>query len=393
MKSWIKLSIAGLAASLQLACGGSGGSDEEGVTPLSQLQPGERFAMETPLLAGGSQISHYVVHGVTPEGELVESDRPGLLHSVRVPILESVTRDGRSSTSVANPATLKQQQQAFYQQLWNATAEHEGTRDPQVILAEIDDLDARIVDLMDDVAASGVTLREYIAFYDRLDAIPELADKELAELNLREALSDVDRASVLKADPPACPAGLRRVVSQSGLFSYCRLPLTPKMALAAQPTVASNAFAAPPDEPSLRAMLNAFDTENDLTAQIIALAVDRIAWLDTAMKAGLEKLRELNERSAKLVSALEQNGQDDRQWRTYCAQNPELLCVSNDTPRFGAEMAQRTRFMLDSISTSSQLELIRLQSLISRQNADLEQATTLLKKITDARLGVIANMQ
>ena len=131
---------------------------------------------------------------------------------MRVPLLESVTRDGRSSTSVANPETLKQQQQKFYQQLWNATAEHEGTRDPQAILAEIDDLDTRIVDLMDDVAASGVTLGEYIAFYDQLDAIPELAGKELAELNLREALSDVDKVSVFKTALRECPAGLIRVI-------------------------------------------------------------------------------------------------------------------------------------------------------------------------------------
>ena len=130
MKSWIKLSAAGLAVSLLMACGGGSDTDPGSVTPLSQLQPGERFAMETPLLDGSSQINHYVVHGVTPEGTLVENDRPGLLPGVRVPLLESVTRDGRSSTSVVNPETLKQQQQKFYQQLWNATAEHEGTRDP-----------------------------------------------------------------------------------------------------------------------------------------------------------------------------------------------------------------------------------------------------------------------
>ena len=164
MKSWTKLSVAGLAASLLIACGGGSDTDPGGVTPLSQLPLGARFAMETPLLDGGSQINHYVVHGVTPEGALVETDQPGLLAGVRVPLLESVTREGRSSTSVANPETLKQQQQKFYQQLWNATAEHEGTRDPQAILAEIDDLETRIVDLMDDVAASGVTLKEYIAF-------------------------------------------------------------------------------------------------------------------------------------------------------------------------------------------------------------------------------------
>lgn len=90
MKSWIKLSAAGLAVSLLMACGGGSDTDPGSVTPLSQLQPGERFAMETPLLDGSSQINHYVVHGVTPEGTLVENDRPGLLPGVRVPLLESV---------------------------------------------------------------------------------------------------------------------------------------------------------------------------------------------------------------------------------------------------------------------------------------------------------------
>lgn len=37
--------------------------------------------METPLLDDSSQINHYVVHGVTPEGTLVENDRPGLLRA------------------------------------------------------------------------------------------------------------------------------------------------------------------------------------------------------------------------------------------------------------------------------------------------------------------------
>ena len=56
MKSWIKLSAAGLAVSLLMACGGGSDTDPGSVTPLSQLQPGERFAMETPLLDGSSQI-------------------------------------------------------------------------------------------------------------------------------------------------------------------------------------------------------------------------------------------------------------------------------------------------------------------------------------------------
>ncbi|WP_306553925.1 hypothetical protein [Acidovorax sp.] len=388
MKSWIKLSAAGLAASLLLACGGGGDTDPGGVTPLSQLQPGERFAMETPLLPSGSQLSHYVVHGVTPEGVLVESDRPGLLAGVRVPVLESVTRDGRSSTSVANPDTLKQQQ-AFYQQLWNSTAEHEGTRDPQAILAEIDDLDTRIVDLMDDVAASGVKLKEYLAFYDRLDAIPELAGKELAELNLREALSDLDKVSVLKPTPAKCPDGQILVISQSRLFSYCRVQRPPTWkALAALPTKAGNPLAELP-EPSVSAVL----AENDSQALILAVARDRKFAMEAQLHSQQKEFQEAQKRAAQLLSALSQNRNDDQKWKTYCAQHPDLRCVSSDTPNFGAVMAQRVQEMLDAMQSTSQMDMLRIQALISRWNEAMDMISNLLRKMQDAKLAVTINMR
>ena len=391
MKSWIKLSAAALAASLLVACGGNGGADDGAVKPLSQMQPGERFAMETPLLAGGSQISHYVVHGVTPKGELVDSDRPGLVDGVRVSILESVTRDGRSSTSVADPATLQKQQQAFYQQLWDAMAEHEGTRDPQVILAEIDDLDARIVDLMDDVAASGVTLREYIAFYDRLDAMPEFAGKELAELNLREALSDVDKYSVLEAAPPACPAGLTRVVSQSGLSSYCRVPSTRKTASADPHTEASSVLAALP-EPNLRALIDAAPTELDLANRLVVLQLERLKNLEAHLRAVIEQTQIAAARVEQLQQALRENGEDDQKWKTYCAQHTELGCVSDDTPRFGVLMTTRVKGMLDSLSTTSQMDMLKLQILISRRNEAFDLINAFNKKMQDLRSAILTNL-
>ena len=392
MKSWIKLSAAGLAVSLLMACGGGSDTDPGSVTPLSQLQPGERFAMETPLLDGSSQINHYVVHGVTPEGTLVENDRPGLLPGVRVPLLESVTRDGRSSTSVANPETLKQQQQKFYQQLWNATAEHEGKRDPQAILAEIDDLDTRIVDLMDDVAASGVTLGEYIAFYDQLDAIPELAGKELAELNLREALSDVDKVSVFKTALRECPAGLIRVISQSGLTSYCRVPSTTRTALAALPTKAGNPLAALP-EPSVSAVIDAAVTANDLKALLTAVALDRQIAAEAQLSTLLEEIRKGQKQADQLRDALSQNGDDDQKWKTYCAQHPELQCVSSDEPRFGVMMAHRTRAMINTLNSIAQMDMLRLQSLISRMNTSFEMVDNVWRKLIDGRTAVITNMR
>jgi len=402
MKSWIKLSAAALAASLLVACGGNGGADEGAIKPLSQLQPGERFAMETPLLAGGSEISHYVVHGVTPEGELADSDQPGLVEGARVSILESVTRDGRSSTSVANPAlvqpksvnpaTLQKQQQAFYQQLWDAMAEHEGTRDPRVILAEIDDLDTRIVDLMDDVAASGVTLREYIAFYDRLDAMPEFAGKELAELNLREALSDVDKYSVFEATPPACPAGLTRVVSQSGLSSYCRVPPTRKTAPADPRTQASSALAALP-EPNIRALINAYRTETDLNTLMLSVFVEHTEDLRVLLKAEVDRARITTARIEQLERALRENGQDDQQWKTHCAQYPELNCVSVDTPRFGAVMTNQVREMLDSLYGVSKMDMLRLQNLTSRYEETFDKFSTFVKQSQDAKTAIVSNLR
>lgn len=87
MKSWTKLSVAGLAASLLIACGGGSDTDPGGVTPLSQLPLGARFAMETPLLDGGSQINHYVVHGVTDSrrGTRTPGSNPGRSFSTSVP--------------------------------------------------------------------------------------------------------------------------------------------------------------------------------------------------------------------------------------------------------------------------------------------------------------------
>lgn len=404
MKPWMNLSAAVLATSLLVACGGDGGGADEGaVKPLSQLQPGERFAMETPLLAGGSQISHYVVHGVTPKGELVDSDRPGLVEGVRLSILESVTRDGQSSASAAhptlmqpqfvNPVTLKQQQQAFYQQLWDALAEHEGTRDPQVILAEIDDLDARIVDLMDDVAASGVTLREYIAFYDRLDSMPGLADKTLAELNLREALSDVDKYSLFEANPPACPAGLARVVSQSGLSSYCRVPSTRKTAQV-DPRAKTGLVIDSLTEPNVKGLLDAASTNEQLKDLIYRIQTEhRLRALDSIINTQAAMIQLANQRIVALNQALSENGQDDQRWKTYCAQHPELECVVANAPGFGAATANTVKRRLDELNASVQLGMIAMQSLISRRDEAYELTSTFLRKLQDPKTAIVSNMR
>lgn len=407
MARWVNWCAAALVAGAMAGCGGDGGA---AVTPLSEMRPGEKFAMETPLLAGGGQVSHYVVYGVTPEGALVDSDRPGLLAGERVPILEYVERDGRRSDTLASPqqeqakivdpTKLQRIQVEFYQQLWNAVAEHEGTRDPQAILAEIDDLDGRVVDLMDDVDASGVSLAQYLAFYDLLDEMPRFANKELPELNLREALADASaQASIFDEQPPACPPGTVRVTSRSHLLTLCRTPSVglaerAQQAPAAATTARVAATAPTASLPlSVAQVLAEAPTDAGQAQQIQELLDKRASTLDDTLAAQILAMKALQLRTAALTKALADNGQDDQRWRAYCAQPTELDCQGAAAPGFGQTMAARAKALLDSLKPAEQMEQLRLQSLIARRNEAIEAVAALLRRLSDQRAAVLTNMR
>ena len=158
--------------------------------------------------------------------------------------------------------------------------------------------------------------------------------------------------------------------------------------MAALPNKASNALAALP-EPSVSAVL----AENDLEALLIAVARDRKFAMEAQLRSQQEDLQEAQKRAAQLLSAFSQNGQDDQKWKTYCAQHPELLCVSSDTPNFGAVMAQRVQEMLYAMQSTSQMDMLRIQTLNSRRNEAMDMISNLLRKMADARLTVITNMR
>ena len=408
MNRWKHITTLALVAGALVGCGGGdGGSKPDGaqseaVTPVSEMKPGERFSMETPLEVEGSQVSHYVVYGVTPTGALVDSSQPGLLDGVRVSILESVQRNGGDSavqgsgaSTFVDPASLRRKQVEFYQQLWNAMAEHEGTRDPQAILAEIDDLDGRIVDLMDDVGASGVTLQQYLDFYDRMDEMPAFASKQLPELNLREALAAQDNASVFDETPPACAAGLTRVVSQSGLYSYCRTGTAQVKAQAKVSTLASSSVLSEQGEPSIAGILKSSLSNEELMALMLGMQQERSGLLEQQIKAQMEKEQARNARIQDLQQALSQNGKDDQLWRDFCAQktNLDLDCAGKDASGFGVVMFNQVKTVMDSLSPFQQMDMLRLQSALAKRNEAFEQMAALIRKMQDARTSIIGNMR
>ena len=408
MNRWTHLGALALVAGALVGCGGGdGGSKPDGaqseaVTPVSEMKPGERFSMETPLEVEGSQVSHYVVYGVTPTGALVDSSQPGLLDGVRVSILESVQRNGGDSavqgsgaSTFVDPASLRRKQVEFYQQLWNAMAEHEGTRDPQAILAEIDDLDGRIVDLMDDVGASGVTLQQYLDFYDRMDEMPAFASKQLPELNLREALAAQDNASVFDETPPACAAGLTRVVSRSSLYSYCRTGTAQVKGQAKVSTLASSSVLSEQGEPSIAGILKSSLSNEDLMALMLGMQQERSGLLEQQIKAQIEKEQARNARIQDLQQALSLNGKDDQLWRDFCAQkaNLDLDCAGKDASGFGVVMFNQVKTVMDSLSPSQQIDMLRLQSALAKRNEAYEQMTALIRRMQDVRTSIIGNMR
>lgn len=411
MKRCHLLAALALAIGLLPGCGGDGGEGGEGaggevaVRPIEHMQPGEKFAMETPLWGGGSQVSHYVVYGVTPGGALVDRAEAGLMDGVRVSILESVERGGRRSDQLpvvataqspyarfVDPQALRQKQVAFYQALWNAVAEHEDTRDPQAILAEIDDLDGRIVDLMDDVAAAGWSLKDYLAVYDRLDALPAFASKQLPELNLREALADAGgQASVFDDDPPGCSTRGRATLP-SGLFTDCRAGA--ERAAALFPPKADRLS----DLPALPrsgadAPLDAAVATQDLDAWILTLQMARLTQLDTLIHQAMDDARARSRRITELSAVLARNGEDDERWRAYCAQRPVMPCPAGAPNASGAWMRGVHEAMIEDEQSQQQIAQLHVQSLIARRNASIEMLDALRKKAPDLKAAVLANMR
>lgn len=277
-----------VATSLLLACGG--GNHDDDVASENAFKPGSQFLVESLLPDGQMKVERYLVHGVTTQGELVADQRADLIGGALVPLLESEKSSGKvtvkaTTFKASEPAALLTQQRAFYKQAWDAMVQIQGRNDPKITFDELDDMDARIVDFMDDAAASGVTLTEYLSFYERLDSIPELARMTYAELNLQEALASVDKVSMFEENPPACPTSLVRVVSASGLSGYCR---------SAQLNVKS---AVPTDMPRVSNVRELMESDN-VEDLILRITIARTKFLEE--KLG-EQMKEIEQRNAELT--------------------------------------------------------------------------------------------
>ena len=210
-----------LAALAMSACGGDGGG-EDSTDPAAMLAPGSTYQQEIRLASGETIVAQYMVHGVTLQGELVDAAQPDLVRNRLVPLLVSETLDGRSAPQASPPQLLVQEQRSFFKRTWDAYAALKQSSNPDYIAGEIADLDARIVDLMDDSAASSLSLSEYLSLFEPLDKAPEFKDLAYAELILHDALIDGVKGSTLQAASANCPVGAERVPSQSGISWYCQ---------------------------------------------------------------------------------------------------------------------------------------------------------------------------
>lgn len=377
------------AASLLLACGG--GSDGDGDAASQEVwEPGTKLLVESIAPGGGIVRGRYLVHGVTTQGELVTDQRADLIDGALVPLLEEETRTSKAMSKAAvvkfvnpytfvNPDKLVAQQQSFFKEAWGTMAELQGTTDPRAIWRQMDDMDARMLDFMDDAAASGVTLSQYITFYDRLDKIPELAPLVYAELNIQEALSSVDKASVFDESPPACPPGLARVVSVSGLQSYCRVQAGSVVAKAGAQESNVSALLELQD-------LNLGNPDLDDLRLLVYLQRDRA--LEAQLIAHRDEMRRQDLELEKLRETINKLREDLNSKPVDCQSDP----VCAEERRQMQNKLDEHQAQLGAENYRGQLLTIMMQSTMNRRNENLEVASAHLKKLQDAMRGIVTKL-
>lgn len=166
------------------ACGGGSGGD----APL--FGPGEVLTFSATLEDGSTEESHYLVHGVTADGDLVADGEPAAGEGQaklgpRRPPLASVyvalpLESGYSPE--ANAARLDELR-VFYRQLWQGIAAHRD--DGADIAAEIGAYETDVGALYGDWRQSGfATVREYVDFYEEVGDHPYAGDEDTLEEDL-----------------------------------------------------------------------------------------------------------------------------------------------------------------------------------------------------------------
>jgi len=168
---------AALSAALLSACGGS---DD------NQLAPGDEFSVELSLDDTLTEVSTYRVYGLSNSGHLV-TNADNLASEGLIPI--EVSRID-AKTQAADALTEVAAIQAFVPQLWAELGKRHGTLDARKLAQEVHDLDISLATIYTDYLNSGLSLPEFVDFYETLDAHPTLDKTGKVEAELSQFLSN-----------------------------------------------------------------------------------------------------------------------------------------------------------------------------------------------------------
>ncbi|WP_306553924.1 hypothetical protein [Acidovorax sp.] len=172
---------AALAAALLSACGGSDDGDNE-----NKLAPGDEFTTELSLDDTLTETSTYRVYGLSNSGQLV-ANGDDLASEGLIPIeISRINAETKAADAVTDVAAI----QAFVPQLWAELSKRHATLDASKLAQEVHDLDISLATIYTDYLNSGLSLPEFVDFYETLDAHPTLDKTGKVEAELTQFLSN-----------------------------------------------------------------------------------------------------------------------------------------------------------------------------------------------------------
>ena len=186
MKPALHISATLCLAGALTACGGGG--EEASVQPF---EPGEIVTFSATLEDGSVQESHYLMHGVTADGDLLTgqneqssslkiSTGPGKRPPLAGVLVALPLESGYSSIESARRLDALRD---FYMQLWRSIAERRN--DGSDIAAEIGAFESDVGVLYDDYRQSEfASVKDYVAFYEQVGENPYFDAQESVEEEL-----------------------------------------------------------------------------------------------------------------------------------------------------------------------------------------------------------------
>ena len=207
---------AALAAAFLSACGGSDDRNDE-----SKLAPGDEFTTELSLDDTLTETSTYRVYGLSNIGQLVTTS-DNLASDGLIPI--EVSRINAKTQAAADALPDVTAIQAFVSQLWAELGKRYGVQDATKLAQEVHDLDISLATIYTDYRNSGLSLQEFVDFYETLDAHPTLDRTGKVEAELSQFLSNAQITprqllDALNANGSSWPQFLTLMASRQDDFS------------------------------------------------------------------------------------------------------------------------------------------------------------------------------